>query len=101
MKPTVGLIGLGLMGKPMGRNLLKAGFPLVLWNRTPARAKFWSNLPVPLTSAGTSEAGDTGRPSTSTRWSPTRSSGKSRARATASAPAGAPTIRLAVDKIPR
>ena len=26
MAPTVGLIGLGLMGKPMGRNLLKAGF---------------------------------------------------------------------------
>src|SRR5271169_3254226 len=38
MKPTVGLIGLGLMGKPMGRNLLKAGFPLVVWNRSKARA---------------------------------------------------------------
>jgi 2-hydroxy-3-oxopropionate reductase len=39
MKPTVGLIGLGLMGKPMGRNLLQAGFPLVVWNRTAARAE--------------------------------------------------------------
>lgn len=38
MKPAVGLIGLGLMGKPMGRNLLKAGFPLVVWNRTKQRA---------------------------------------------------------------
>lgn len=38
MKVTVGLIGLGLMGKPMGRNLLKAGFPLVVWNRTSSRA---------------------------------------------------------------
>jgi 3-hydroxyisobutyrate dehydrogenase-like beta-hydroxyacid dehydrogenase len=38
MKPTVGLIGLGLMGKPMGRNLRKAGFPLIVWNRTAARA---------------------------------------------------------------
>jgi len=38
MKPTIGLIGLGLMGKPMGRNLLKAGFPLVVWNRTKERA---------------------------------------------------------------
>ncbi len=38
MKPTVGLIGLGLMGGPMGRNLLKAGFPLVVWNRTKAKA---------------------------------------------------------------
>lgn len=39
MAPTVGLIGLGLMGKPMGMNLLKAGFPLVVWNRTPAKAE--------------------------------------------------------------
>jgi 2-hydroxy-3-oxopropionate reductase len=39
MKPTVGLIGLGLMGKPMARNLLKAGFPLVVWNRTRSRAE--------------------------------------------------------------
>jgi 2-hydroxy-3-oxopropionate reductase len=38
MKPVVGLIGLGLMGKPMGQNLLKAGFPLVVWNRTKERA---------------------------------------------------------------
>jgi 2-hydroxy-3-oxopropionate reductase len=38
MKPVVGLIGLGLMGKPMGRNLLRAGFPLVVWNRTKERA---------------------------------------------------------------
>jgi 3-hydroxyisobutyrate dehydrogenase-like beta-hydroxyacid dehydrogenase len=38
METKVGLIGLGLMGKPMGRNLLKAGFPLVVWNRTRAKA---------------------------------------------------------------
>lgn len=38
MKPTIGLIGLGLMGKPMGANLLKAGFPLMVWNRTASRA---------------------------------------------------------------
>jgi len=38
MKPTVGLIGLGLMGGPMGLNLLKAGFPLVVWNRTKSKA---------------------------------------------------------------
>src|ERR1039458_9479455 len=34
MKPSVGLIGLGLMGRPMGHNLLRAGFPLAVWNRT-------------------------------------------------------------------
>jgi 2-hydroxy-3-oxopropionate reductase len=37
MKPTVGVIGLGLMGKPMAENLLKAGFPVVIWNRTQSR----------------------------------------------------------------
>jgi 3-hydroxyisobutyrate dehydrogenase-like beta-hydroxyacid dehydrogenase len=35
----VSLIGLGLMGRPMGHNLLKAGFPLTVWNRTPGRAE--------------------------------------------------------------
>ena len=39
MKPTVGMIGLGLMGKPMAKNLAKAGFPLVVWNRTRERAE--------------------------------------------------------------
>jgi 3-hydroxyisobutyrate dehydrogenase-like beta-hydroxyacid dehydrogenase len=38
-KPKVGLIGLGLMGQPMGMNLLKAGHPLTVWNRTISRAK--------------------------------------------------------------
>jgi 3-hydroxyisobutyrate dehydrogenase-like beta-hydroxyacid dehydrogenase len=38
MKTTVGLIGLGLMGKPMGHNFLKAGFPLVVWNRSATKA---------------------------------------------------------------
>jgi 3-hydroxyisobutyrate dehydrogenase-like beta-hydroxyacid dehydrogenase len=39
VKPTVGLIGLGLMGRPMGLNLLRAGYALTVWNRTPARAE--------------------------------------------------------------
>jgi 2-hydroxy-3-oxopropionate reductase len=33
-KPTVGFIGLGIMGKPMARNLLGAGYPLVVHNRS-------------------------------------------------------------------
>ena len=37
-RPVVGVIGLGIMGAPMARNLLRAGFPLVVWNRTAARA---------------------------------------------------------------
>ena len=36
MPDTVGFIGLGLMGKPMARNLLKGGFPLVVHSRSPA-----------------------------------------------------------------
>jgi 2-hydroxy-3-oxopropionate reductase len=35
----IGLIGLGLMGRPMGINLLKAGHSLTVWNRTPERAQ--------------------------------------------------------------
>jgi 3-hydroxyisobutyrate dehydrogenase-like beta-hydroxyacid dehydrogenase len=34
----IGLMGLGLMGRPMGMNLLKAGYPLTVWNRTASRA---------------------------------------------------------------
>jgi 3-hydroxyisobutyrate dehydrogenase-like beta-hydroxyacid dehydrogenase len=37
-KAKIGLIGLGLMGLPMGMNLRKAGHPLTVWNRTAARA---------------------------------------------------------------
>jgi 2-hydroxy-3-oxopropionate reductase len=33
-KPTVGFIGLGIMGRPMAHNLLRAGFPLVVHNRS-------------------------------------------------------------------
>lgn len=31
---TIGLIGLGIMGKPMARNLVKAGYPLIVANRS-------------------------------------------------------------------
>jgi 3-hydroxyisobutyrate dehydrogenase-like beta-hydroxyacid dehydrogenase len=34
---TIGLIGLGLMGQPMGRNLLDAGAELVVYNRSPEK----------------------------------------------------------------
>ena len=37
-KAKVGLIGLGLMGQPIGMNLLKAGHTLTVWNRTSSRA---------------------------------------------------------------
>jgi 3-hydroxyisobutyrate dehydrogenase len=33
----VGFIGLGTMGEPMALNLLKAGRPLLVWNRSPSK----------------------------------------------------------------
>jgi 2-hydroxy-3-oxopropionate reductase len=37
MQPKIGFIGLGIMGKPMAKNLLKAGFSLVVHNRSRAK----------------------------------------------------------------
>ncbi len=34
----VGFIGLGIMGAPMALNVLRAGYPLTVWNRTPEKA---------------------------------------------------------------
>jgi 3-hydroxyisobutyrate dehydrogenase len=33
-KEEIGFIGLGVMGRPMALNLVKAGIPLVVWNRS-------------------------------------------------------------------
>ena len=35
-KPRIGFIGLGIMGKPMARNLMRAGYSLVIHNRSQA-----------------------------------------------------------------
>ena len=45
MQKRVGFAGLGLMGSRMAENLLKKGFPLTVWNRTPERSE-------PLAKAG-------------------------------------------------
>ena len=39
MKPSVGFIGLGLMGSPMAARLLTSGFRLTLYNRTVQKAE--------------------------------------------------------------
>lgn len=44
-KQSVAILGLGTMGHGMAVNLLKAGFPLTVWNRTRAKAE-------PLAAAG-------------------------------------------------
>jgi len=37
--PKVGFIGLGIMGKPMAKNLVRAGYALTVYNRTRAAAE--------------------------------------------------------------
>lgn len=44
---AIGFIGLGTMGLPMALNLIRAGIPLVIWNRSKERC-------TPLTQAGAS-----------------------------------------------
>ncbi len=44
-KPTLGFIGIGLMGKPMTLRLLDAGFSVNVWNRNPEKLQ-------PVTNAG-------------------------------------------------
>ena len=39
MKETVAYLGMGLMGAPMARNLLKAGYSVVVYNRTREKAQ--------------------------------------------------------------
>ena len=40
----VGYIGLGLMGKPIAKNILKAGFPLIVHNRSSRAVEELVNL---------------------------------------------------------
>jgi len=37
LKPRIGFVGLGVMGKPMAKNLLDAGYLVTVWNRTRSR----------------------------------------------------------------
>nr|WP_276314072.1 NAD(P)-dependent oxidoreductase [Halomonas antri] len=52
-QPRLGFIGIGLMGAPMTRRLLQAGFAVTVWNRTPTKAE-------PLREAGATLAGSIG-----------------------------------------
>ncbi len=38
MKPRVGFIGLGVIGRPMAGRLLEQGLPVAVWNRTASKA---------------------------------------------------------------
>ncbi|MBA2442958.1 MAG: 2-hydroxy-3-oxopropionate reductase [Rubrobacter sp.] len=39
MAEKIGFIGLGIMGRPMARNLMGAGYELVVYNRSPEKAR--------------------------------------------------------------
>lgn len=39
LKKNIAFLGLGLMGLPMARRLVRAGYPLTVWNRDTAKAK--------------------------------------------------------------
>jgi 3-hydroxyisobutyrate dehydrogenase-like beta-hydroxyacid dehydrogenase len=40
----IAFLGIGLMGKPMAARLLQAGYPLIAWNRTQAKAEVLAPL---------------------------------------------------------
>lgn len=46
MKDEVGLIGLGVMGVPMAKNIAKAGIALTVFNRSPGPAKAFAGTSV-------------------------------------------------------
>ncbi len=47
----VGFIGLGLMGEPMAKNILKKGFPLSVFNRTSSKVKSLQKLGAQVVSS--------------------------------------------------
>jgi 3-hydroxyisobutyrate dehydrogenase-like beta-hydroxyacid dehydrogenase len=47
-KARVGFIGIGAMGTPMSNNILKAGFPLTVYDRVPARTEGFAARGVPV-----------------------------------------------------
>jgi 3-hydroxyisobutyrate dehydrogenase-like beta-hydroxyacid dehydrogenase len=47
-KTRVGFIGIGAMGTPMSNNILKAGFPLMVYDRVPARTEGFAARGVPV-----------------------------------------------------
>jgi 3-hydroxyisobutyrate dehydrogenase-like beta-hydroxyacid dehydrogenase len=37
MRPKVGFLGMGIMGQAMAKNILKAGYELMVYHRTPEK----------------------------------------------------------------
>ena len=45
-QPHIAFLGIGLMGMPMTANLLQAGFPMTLWNRTRSKCEVFAGQAV-------------------------------------------------------
>jgi 2-hydroxy-3-oxopropionate reductase len=58
MADTVGFIGLGIMGKPMAKNLIEAGYDLVAYNRTREKAEELGGATVAETPKEVAEQSD-------------------------------------------
>ena len=56
MKPKVGFMGLGIMGSAMAANVHRAGYPLMVYNRTAAQAETWATQGVGVASSPNSLA---------------------------------------------
>ena len=54
----VGFVGLGTMGAAMAANVVRAGFPLTAWNRTPGRAPELADLGGVFAESPAAVAGD-------------------------------------------
>lgn len=44
MKPKIAFLGTGFMGAPMAANLIRAGYPLAAWNRSPGKTGALADL---------------------------------------------------------
>ena len=68
MTTQIGFIGLGIMGAPMAANLVKAGFEVTGYNRSPGRVE---QLARPAAAAPRTSPRRCGRPTWWRPWSPT------------------------------
>jgi 3-hydroxyisobutyrate dehydrogenase-like beta-hydroxyacid dehydrogenase len=54
--PSVGFLGLGIMGSRMAARIARAGFPLTVWTHTPGKAVAWAAEHEPAVAAETPAA---------------------------------------------
>jgi 3-hydroxyisobutyrate dehydrogenase len=58
--PTVAVLGTGTLGAPMARNLLAAGLPVTVWDRTPGRTRPLRDLGASMARTPADAAGAAG-----------------------------------------